>query len=324
MTTLRPLTLRLCALALLAAPALATGGTTVPFTNSVNTGGWTWGPTPVFPAAGGNPDWYLRGFVDTFAPQARTTGLSAFTGDFRARDVVEIGCDLRTLSTQFPFSRPLSLILSNGSRQVWTVGSALVPQVAEGWRGFHFAIPSQSATLPAGWVASGSGGTPDQEWNTVITNVTEVRFFYGDPDFFFIFDQWTVGIDNPRIFCDPWIDLGSALAGTPGAPLLVGTGSLAPNSPVALALTNVLPNSATTFVIGASALSAPFKGGLLVPNPDVLLAGFPTGPAGAVTLAGTWPAGLPSGFTFYFQCWTADAGGPAGFSASNALRATTP
>jgi hypothetical protein len=38
----------------------------------------------------------------------------------------------------------------------------------------------------------------------------------------------------------------------------------------------------------------------------------------------TWPAGLPSGFTFILQCWQKDPAGVAGFSASNGLGGTTP
>jgi len=30
-------------------------------------------------------------------------------------------------------------------------------------------------------------------------DVDQVRFFYGDPELFFIFQQWTLGVDNPRI-----------------------------------------------------------------------------------------------------------------------------
>jgi hypothetical protein len=33
----------------------------------------------------------------------------------------------------------------------------------------------------------------------VIQNVSRVQFFYGDPTFFFIFQQWEVGADNIRI-----------------------------------------------------------------------------------------------------------------------------
>jgi len=33
----------------------------------------------------------------------------------------------------------------------------------------------------------------------VIQDVTRIQYFYGDPTLFFIFQQWMVGMDNPRI-----------------------------------------------------------------------------------------------------------------------------
>ena len=312
------------ALALLAAPALATG-TVVTFDNSVNTGGWTYGPPSTFPSAGGNPNWWLSSAPDTFAPQLRTTSAhSPFVGNWRTNKVVSVGVDLRTIATQFNFERPLSLVLSGGGCQIYFVGAGLVPQPAEGWKKFDFAVPSQSLTMPAGWAVLNGCGDPDSAWNTVMTNVTEVNFFYGDPTFFFIFDIWNVGADNVRIFSDPFTDLGNGLAGTNGTPTLTGTGTLAPLSPVGLQLASAKPSSTTTLIIGLSALNAPFKGGVLVPNPDVVIFALPTSPAGTLNLSATWPNGIPAAFSFYFQHWIVDAAGPVGFAASNALQGTTP
>ena len=46
--------------------------------------------------------------------------------------------------------------------------------------------------------------------------------------------------------------------------------ALAPSTPMGLLLTNALPNSSSTLVIGLVGILLPFKGGVLVPNPDVL------------------------------------------------------
>jgi hypothetical protein len=35
-----------------------------------------------------------------------------------------------------------------------------------------------------------------------------------------------------------------------------------------------------------------------------------------------WPIGVPAGFLMYWQAWLPDTGGPAGFSATNALQST--
>lgn len=123
-----------------------------------------------------------------------------------------------------------------------------------------------------------------------------------------------------------WSDLGGALAGTHGVPTQAGTGSLVVGAPVSLTLGGALENTVAYLVLGVDQLDAPFKGGVLVPDPAPPGAIFalPTGPAGTIGLAGTWPTGLPSGFSTYFQWWIVDPTGPFGFAASNGLSATTP
>src|SRR5262245_15275129 len=85
------------------------------FTNGTNAGAWTFGnPADTILSSGGNPGYYLRNSnLDTIAPQPRTGAgvTSAFTGDYRARRVATMEVDLRTFSTQFNFSRELTLIL---------------------------------------------------------------------------------------------------------------------------------------------------------------------------------------------------------------------
>ncbi len=123
---------------------------------------------------------------------------------------------------------------------------------------------------------------------------------------------------------DPWADLGSGLGGAVGVPVLAGTGSLVGGQPITLDLSDALPGSTTTLVVGFAALDAPFKGGTLVPAPNLLFTGLPIDAAGSFVLNATWPLGLPSGATLFFQHWVVDAAGPQGFSASNGLAATTP
>jgi hypothetical protein len=121
----------------------------------------------------------------------------------------------------------------------------------------------------------------------------------------------------------PWVNLGLGLAGTT-APRLIGDGDLAALSPVTVNLVDALPLTAATLVVGFSRLDAPFKGGVLVPAPDLLIGPIVTSSGGTLSLSGSWPGGLPSGFSIYLQTWLPDGGGPAGFQASNALSATTP
>jgi hypothetical protein len=122
----------------------------------------------------------------------------------------------------------------------------------------------------------------------------------------------------------PWGYLGGAIAGTAGTPLLAGSGDLIGGQPVTLTLSAAKALTPVTLIIGLSILDAPFKSGVLVPNPTFLIFGLPTNAHGTLALSTTWPSGLPSGFTFYTQYWIPDAAGPAGFAASNGLSGTTP
>jgi len=128
---------------------------------------------------------------------------------------------------------------------------------------------------------------------------------------------------DETICVEEWTDLGNALAGTNGEPLLTGDGTLTGGSPTTLTMTQGLPSGSGTLVVGTVAVDAPFKQGVLVPSLSFLVpAAF--NPNGAWSLAFTWPAGLPSGFELYWQVWFPDPGGPAGFAASNGLKSTTP
>lgn len=123
---------------------------------------------------------------------------------------------------------------------------------------------------------------------------------------------------------DPWSDLGGALAGASGAPHLLGTGNLTPWSLVTFAIGGAAPFSQYRMVIGITIINQTFKGGVMVPNPDLIVGPFGTDFFGGNTLAGLWPVGIPPGVSLYIQAWISDATGPLGFTATNALQATTP
>ena len=121
-------------------------------------------------------------------------------------------------------------------------------------------------------------------------------------------------------------DLGFALAGTHGPPLLTGTGTLVGGQPVDITLTNALENTTVWLTVGVTTLFLPINGGTLVPSidPPGLALPFLSDGTGSLTLAGPWPLGVPSGFEFWVQEWVVDPAGPFGFAASNALKGTTP
>ena len=83
---------------------------------------------------------------------------------------------------------------------VCCVSGEKAPGVGEGWLSYGSPGPAASAVLPAGWaIDPNNTGAPDDVWNQVIEDVDQVLWWYGDPTFFFIFEQWGVGLDNPRV-----------------------------------------------------------------------------------------------------------------------------
>lgn len=184
---------------------------------AAHVGGWTCGIPATYPTTGGNPGKYQRTQnIDTFAPQPRTSANgTVFTGNYREANVTSVGIDLATFAVDFSAAgRPLTVILvsNNGTPSnanddwgAYKIGPANVPIPGQGWLSFNFEIPSQSTTLPAGWdyILFGASSPPLPNWNNVITNVSQLRYFYGDPELFFIFQNWTVGLDNARITTEP-------------------------------------------------------------------------------------------------------------------------
>ncbi|HEX5009736.1 MAG TPA: S8 family serine peptidase [Planctomycetota bacterium] len=121
-----------------------------------------------------------------------------------------------------------------------------------------------------------------------------------------------------------WTSTGAGLSGTQGVPQLSGTGSLVADEPASLAISQGRPGALAVLVIGLSALDAPFKGGTLVPHPDLLLGGLLLDGSGALVLNGPWSPGLPGGTSVLFQAWIPDAVATKGYAASQGLKATTP
>jgi hypothetical protein len=250
-------------LAALASPAAAQLPFVETFDGGSNVGGWTLGPPPQLLATGGNPGGYHYTLVDTFAPQPRTSGASVFTGDWRAQGVRSVGIDLRTVSTQFPFDRELTLMLGNDNGTpantaddclVYFLGTRRVPQVAEGWRSFDFFVDAASATMPAGWLPYGTCTDPDSAWNKVITDVSYVQYFYGDPTFFFIFDQLPASTYCVAKISSPGCRAAMALSGTPSA---------SSSAPFLLQATQVVSQTNGLLFYGYGPNNKPFQGGTM-------------------------------------------------------------
>jgi hypothetical protein len=322
------------------------------FTGGVNQGAWTLGnPADQIEMTGGNPGAFLRNNnLDTFAPQPHTgAGVSSpFTGDYRARGVNGAGIDLITFSTQFPFAREVSLMLGNDAGTpgdpsddcyVYFISPGFVPQVGAGWASFDVVVPAQSTTLPAGWLTTGACvANPDQAWNNVITNVTEMRWFYGDPTNFFIFDIWQIGIDNPRVStevgtaacfgdgtatacpCGNTGGTGQGCANSTGAgAILSASGSTSVAADSLTFTASNLPNGTSALLFQGTGLlqggaGFPFGDGLRCVGGSVVRLGIRPAPSGSVTYgpglaaAGGWAAGQQRSF----QVWYRNNVGPCG------------
>jgi hypothetical protein len=122
----------------------------------------------------------------------------------------------------------------------------------------------------------------------------------------------------------PWQEVGHALAGAAGLPRLTGSGPLSGGTVATLSLHDAAPGAPTLLVAGRTALNAPFKGGVMVPLPQVVSPGLLTDAHGDLVMSASMPAGVPAGLELVFQCWIADAEGPQGYAASNGLQAITP
>jgi hypothetical protein len=252
---------------------------------------------------------------------------------------------VRVVSTQFPFARELSLILhdDNGTpgnfaddASVYFMSGVQAPQPAEGWRNATVSVPSAHSSMPAGWQVLDGSGTPDQIWNRVITNVRQVRWFFGDPTNFFIFDIWSVGADNARIeraqasngyLCTslsagascPCANPGEGLQGCDnstgaGAVLeLAGSTSVAADA-LTFSAFNLPPNtSALLFQGTASTAAATFGAGLRCAGGAITRLGVRTASASG---SAVWGPGLAAlgGWTpntsRVFQAWYRNLAGP--------------
>lgn len=87
---------------------------------------------------------------------------------------------------------------------------------------------------------------------------------------------------------------------------------------VKLHLTSIA-QSPHVLVAGLSQIAVPFKGGVMVPTPDLLVpnAFGPVSPVGELTV--DLPSSALTGVRIYLQVWIKDPFGPNGYSATNAL-----
>lgn len=133
-----------------------------------------------------------------------------------------------------------------------------------------------------------------------------------------------LALDFTLVTPSAWTDLGGGLAGVSGVPQLSGNGTLAAGSAGSLSLTSANPSATALLFVSLSSVPAPFKGGVLVAFPPILTMPLATDGVGALLLPFTWPSGVPSATSLYFQYAVQDAAAVKGVSLSKALGAVTP
>jgi hypothetical protein len=122
-----------------------------------------------------------------------------------------------------------------------------------------------------------------------------------------------------------WVDLGSGLS-VPGGhdPRMSAAGDLSSHSWVRYFVDDGAAAASATLVVGLNEINAPFRGGVLVPSPDLLVPGLTTDAEGFVTMSFIVPGTLPSGLDIFHQVWVVDGSAPNGLIATNGLQGTTP
>lgn len=327
----------------LSLPAAAQNSAVVEFDAGAQ--GWSINGLDTIVPTGGNPDEHIRypNPIDTFGIAVRNSVQPAFLGDYGAKGEVTLSLDVKVEFIQFfgsPVPRELVVILYNddiqgpsGSAGVWT-SLGVLQGSGMPWTTFSAEVTDVTgAALPAGW-----GGVGDEDpgtfepilpagatWASVLADVDRIEFTTFVPGFFFGFTNFDVRVDNVSIqpLESTWVDLGSALAGVFGEPLLEGTGDLSSGTVSSVELSNAAPSATTGLFVGVSAINAPFKGGTLVPFPNLLFL-LSTDAGGSLSVPFIMPAGSASGVEIYVQAGIQDGAAPVGVALSNAIVGTTP
>jgi hypothetical protein len=138
---------------------------------------------------------------------------------------------------------------------------------------------------------------------------------------------WIQGVDSAGranvVDLHPLLDVGDGLAGTGGLTpsLSLGPG-LCPGGSFRVTLTDARPASLAWLVVGTAVLGAPFKGGTLVPTPELVDGPLVIGGAGGLAVEYVWPVGF-GGLPTVWQAVVQDPEALADFALSNGLTLTS-
>jgi len=192
---------------------------------------------------------------------------------------------------------------------------------------FHFTIPTGLVSI---WKQALIPGKPDEVLTNAYTDDLGFANFVvelptpGELHFAAQDGKGNVSVGvAPVGFSAAWVSLPGGAPGIHGTPKLSGMGPLTSNSPLQLVVTDAKESSVAWLLLGFTQLQAPFKGGVLVPKPDISLPGMPTSTDGHFAISTLWPGGIPAGLPLYLQFWIIDSAGPQGYSGTNGLKGTT-
>lgn len=173
------------------------------FDDQTNWNNWDFGS---FADEGGHPGSFL--YVEHSIANTIEGGSDLFHGDYRARQVLAIGLDLRSYALAFdnPDTPPVSLVLVDDKGTADAKDDVLLYKVGpkfplpeQGWVHYRFDIPAQEEQLPQGWALHTFGTHSDDSWAKSITHITSVSFVFGDPTYATIENDQTMGLDNVSI-----------------------------------------------------------------------------------------------------------------------------
>ena len=133
------------------------------------------------------------------------------------------------------------------------------------------------------------------------------------------FGNWRTTLGTWR----DWEDMGGSVGGPGGPPRLWLTGLLRTGSTLSFEMTDAPPSSTGLLVFGLAALSAPFRGGMMVPTLDVLVP-IPIDAQGEFTIDLPITDSMPSGAQLYVQTWFPDSSAPAGWAGTTGLGYSAP
>jgi len=321
------------------------------FTYFSNVGNWVWhGTFQVASVSGGNPGYFVQCEPNPIdLPHFSTNDpTSFFCGDWQGHGVTSVGIDLQVFDADpAQCDRALALLLEhdNGTPDdplddffVYRTFSRM-PCVDLTWHSFTVDVDSSSVTLPRGWqVDPNSPHSNDLTWQTVMGDVSRIRWFFGNPLGSYPATSWSIGVDNPRLgFNGGASTYCSAQRSSLGcSPSLTWTGSPSASSPIVFEVrANQLVGQQLGFLIyGYSEGSMPLLGGELCLVPPLVRTpvqntggktGFCNGELAfdfnGWIQSGTDPLLVP-GATVYCQYWSRDPAGATGSSLTNGLRFT--